>query len=113
MLYKQLKRYNNFSVLKGDAEALVEFITIHAFFKTPLHKLKEKKLIECKDIVKELFTKYNCKSFKLPFDNDIKKINLETVHKKKEIDKERLKKLYPEVYKDCLKTVSYNKITIK
>ncbi len=107
-MYKQLKRYNNFSVLKKDAEALVEFLTTHA-----LHKLKEKELIECKDIVKELFKKYNCKSFKLPFDNDIKKINLETVYKKKEVDKERLKKLYPEVYKDCLKTVSYNKITIK
>ena len=50
MLYKQLKRYNNFSVLKGDAEALVEFITVHAFFKTPLHKLKEKKLIEDKNL---------------------------------------------------------------
>ena len=107
-MYKQLKRYNNFSVLKKDAEALVKFLTTHA-----LHKLKEKELIACKDSVRDLFLKYNCKSFKLPFDNDIKKINLETVHKKKEIDKERLKELYPEVYKDCLKTVSYNKITIK
>lgn len=108
MLYKQLKRYNNFSVLKGDAEILVEFLTTHA-----LHKLKEKELAECKDNVRSLFLKYGCKVFNLPHKNELKKISLETVHKKKEIDKERLKELYPEVYKDCLKTVSYNKITIK
>ena len=108
MLYKQLKRYNNFSVLKGDAKVLVEFLTTHA-----LYKLKEKQLAECKDSVRSLFLKYGCKVFNLPHENELKKISLETVERKHDIDKERLKKLYPEVYKDCLKTVSYNKITIK
>ena len=65
MLYKQLKRYNNFSVLKGDAEILVEFLTTHA-----LYKLKEKQLAECKDSVRSLFLKYGCKVFNLPHENE-------------------------------------------
>jgi predicted phage-related endonuclease len=107
-MYKQLKRLNNFSIPKGDAEVMVEYISNHA-----LYKLQEQKLLTGKDKLKTLFLKFGCKVFNLPFKGELKKICFETVHRRKDIDKERLKELYPEVYKDCLKTVSYNKITIK
>ena len=107
-MYKQFKKLNNFSMPKRHTDLISEFLSDYFFFKQ-----YEARTNENKKTIRSLFLKYGSKVFNVRFQDELKKVSLKTVTRTQDIDKDRLKKLYPVVYKDCLKSTSYTKITVK